>query len=214
MLIRVGVLTVSDRAARGETEDASGPLLENLVRERLRAMVVVTSIVPDERHVIEELLRRWADEADVDLILTTGGTGFAPRDVTPEATRAVIEREAPGFAEAMRAASLAVTPHAMLSRSVAGIRGRTLIVNLPGSPKAARENLETILPAVPHAVELLQADLPPAAYRFARPGEHARPTPLVEPSEPPPPWAAGLAEYLDDQKPRGALPVEESDEAL
>jgi molybdenum cofactor synthesis domain-containing protein len=214
MLIRVGVLTVSDRAARGESEDASGPLLENLVRERLRAMVVVTSIVADERNVIEEVLRRWADEADVDLILTTGGTGFAPRDVTPEATRAVIERQAPGFAEAMRAASLTVTPHAMLSRSVAGIRGRTLIVNLPGSPKAARENLETILPALPHAVELLQADLPPAAYRFARPGEHTRPTPLAESSEPPPPWAAGLAEYLDDQKPRGALPVEESDEAL
>ncbi len=208
MLIRAGVLTISDRAARGETEDASGPLIETLLRERLRAMIVVTSIVPDERNVIAEVLRRWADEADIDLILTTGGTGFAPRDVTPEATRAIIEREAPGFAEAMRTASLAVTPHAMLSRSVAGIRGRTLIVNLPGSPKAARENLETILPALPHAVELLQSDLPPAAYQFARPGEHARPTPLAEP---PPPWVAGLAQYLDDHKPGGPMPADEVD---
>lgn len=208
MLIRAGVLTISDRAARGETEDASGPLIETLLRERLRAMIVVTSIVPDERNVIAEVLRRWADEADIDLILTTGGTGFAPRDVTPEATRAIIEREAPGFAEAMRTASLAVTPHAMLSRSVAGIRGRTLIVNLPGSPKAARENLETILPALPHAVELLQSDLPPAAYQFARPGEHARPAPLAEP---PPPWVAGLAQYLDDHKPGGPMPADEVD---
>jgi len=101
-------------------------------------------------------LRRWADELGLDLLLTTGGTGFAPRDVTPEATRDVIEREAPGLAEAMRAASLRITPHAMLSRAVAGIRGGTLIVNLPGSPKAVRENLETVLSALPHAIELLQ----------------------------------------------------------
>jgi molybdenum cofactor synthesis domain-containing protein len=119
-------------------------------------MVDVEAIVPDERAVIAETLRNWADETRLDLVLTTGGTGFAPRDVTPEATRDVIEREAPGLAEAMRAASLAITPHAMLSRAVAGIRGTTLIANLPGSPKAVRENLETILPALPHAIELLQ----------------------------------------------------------
>ncbi len=210
MLIRVGVLTISDRAARGETEDASGPTIEALVRQHLRAMVVVASIVPDERNVIEEVLRRWADEADIDLLLTTGGTGFALRDVTPEATRRVIEREAPGFAEAMRAASLVITPHAMLSRSVAGIRGRTLIINLPGSPKAARENLETILPALPHAIELLQADLPAAAYQFARPGEHVRPAPLAEEAEPP--WATELAQYLDDHKPGSATSAADSDE--
>lgn len=154
--IRVGVLTVSDRSARGEREDESGPLLAQLVRERLGAEVTHTAIVPDERAEIAATLRRWADEERLDLVLTTGGTGFAPRDVTPEATRDVIERETPGLAEAMRAASLRVTPHAMLSRAVAGIRGRCLIVNLPGSPKAVRENLATILPALPHGLELLQ----------------------------------------------------------
>jgi molybdopterin adenylyltransferase len=114
------------------------------------------AVVPDDRTTIANILLKWADQAGLDLVLTTGGTGFAPRDVTPEATCDVIERQAPGLAEAMRAASLRLTPHAMLSRAVAGIRGHTLIINLPGSPKAARENLETILPALPHAIELLQ----------------------------------------------------------
>jgi molybdenum cofactor synthesis domain-containing protein len=120
------------------------------------ANVVQTAIVPDDPAEIAAVLLRWADELGLDLVLTTGGTGLAPRDITPEATRSVLQREAPGLAEAMRAASLLVTPHAMLSRAVAGTRGHTLIVNLPGSPKGALENLATILPVLPHAVELLQ----------------------------------------------------------
>lgn len=163
--IRTGVLTVSDRGHTGEYRDLSGPLIRELLAEQLGALVEVESIVPDERAVIANTLIQWADGMGLDLVVTTGGTGFAPRDVTPEATLDVIEREAPGLAEAMRAASLRVTPHAMLSRAVAGIRGGTLIVNLPGSPKAVRENLETVLTALPHAIELLQgrkgADLHP-----------------------------------------------------
>jgi molybdopterin adenylyltransferase len=155
-MIRTGILTISDRSYRGEYRDRSGPAIRELVVERLGAFVELEAIVPDERLIIAGTLLTWSDEVGLDLVLTTGGTGFASRDVTPEATRDVIEREAPGLAEAMRAASLAVTPHAMLSRAVAGIRGHTLIVNLPGSPKAVCENLETILPALPHAIGLLQ----------------------------------------------------------
>ena len=164
---RVGILTISDRSARGERADASGPLIHSIIIERLKWVVAIEHIVPDERAIIRETLRAWCDDLKLNLILTTGGTGFAPRDVTPEATRDVIEREAPGLAEAMRADSLQKTPHAMLSRAVCGLRGHALIANLPGSPKAVRENLETILPAIPHAIDLLR-DAPDTEAGHAR----------------------------------------------
>ncbi|MFN8413002.1 MAG: MogA/MoaB family molybdenum cofactor biosynthesis protein [Anaerolineales bacterium] len=157
MTIRFGLLTLSDRSSRGERADASGPALALLIQAQ-GWEVTKQQILPDEETAIRDTLKAWADSTEFDIILTTGGTGFALRDVTPEATRAVLHREAPGLTEAMRADSLKKTPHAMLSRAVAGIRGRTLIVNLPGSPKGAVENLQTILPVLPHAVQLLKDD--------------------------------------------------------
>ena len=155
--MRIVVITISDRSSRGEREDKSGPVLETIVESHGWA-VVATLIVPDDQSQIEDVLRKQADSGQVDVILTTGGTGFSPRDRTPEATKNVIDRDVPGMAEAMRLASLNITPHAMLSRAVVGIRGKTLIVNLPGSPKAAKENFEVVLPALPHAVQLLSDD--------------------------------------------------------
>jgi molybdopterin adenylyltransferase len=157
MMIRFGVLTVSDRSASGERADSSGPALVKSI-EAEGWQVVRQGIVPDEQAVLQETMARWADSGEVDVLVTTGGTGFAPRDVTPEATRAIIEREAPGLAEAMRLASSAKSKHAMLSRATAGLRGKVLIINLPGSPKAAVENLQTVLPALEHAVQLLHGD--------------------------------------------------------
>jgi molybdopterin adenylyltransferase len=155
--IPCAVLTISDHCAAGETEDLSGPVLVEMLEAQLTgAQVIATAIVPDEVLGIQAVVRQWADEEQVALILTTGGTGFAPRDVTPEAVRPLLDREAPGLVVAMLAASLNVTPHAMLSRPVAGIRGQTLIVTLPGSPKGARENLDTLLPALPHGLALLR----------------------------------------------------------
>jgi molybdopterin adenylyltransferase len=154
MSLRFGILTVSDRSARGLRPDLSGPALVELVTAQ-GWKIERTAVIADDLDALRETLSTWADGAGLDVILTTGGTGFSPRDVTPEATRLVIERDAPGLAEAMRFESLKHTPHAMLSRALAGIRGRVLIINLPGSPRAAVENLQVILPALPHAVELL-----------------------------------------------------------
>jgi molybdenum cofactor synthesis domain-containing protein len=155
--LRFGILTLSDRSARGERADSSGPALAALV-EAGGWSVTRQAILPDDESAIRAMLSEWADSGELNVILTTGGTGFSPRDVTPEATRAVIEREAPGLAEAMRAASLKITPHAMLSRIVTGIRKKTLIINLPGSPKGAVENLQVVMPVLPHALQLLQED--------------------------------------------------------
>jgi len=157
MTIRFGILTISDRSSRGERADSSGPALVRLIQAEGWS-VTKQSLRPDEESAIRDLLITWADSSELDVILTTGGTGFSRRDVTPEATRSVIERESPGLAEAMRAASLKVTPHAMLSRIVTGIRKKTLIINLPGSPKGATENLQVVIPVLPHAVQLLNED--------------------------------------------------------
>jgi molybdopterin adenylyltransferase len=154
--IRVGVLTVSTRAARGEYADHSGPLLVELLGSQTGWQVAQQATLPDDAAQIAARLRAWCDNEGLNLILTSGGTGFSPSDVTPEATRRVIEREAPGIAEALRAESLKITRHAMLSRAIAGIRGRCLIINLPGNPKAVREGWQILVPVLPHALDLLR----------------------------------------------------------
>ena len=154
-MLTVGVLTISDKGARGERQDKSGAVIREILPS-IAARIVNYDVIPDEKEPIAAKLVTWADEDGLDIIITTGGTGLTPRDVTPEATLAVVDRIVPGFAEAMRAESLKKTPHAMLSRAVAGTRGECLIINLPGSPKAVRECLEVIMPALPHAVETLK----------------------------------------------------------
>ena len=156
-MIKVGILTASDNGSAGQRIDESGKVIMNALKQIDSSMTDYV-VVPDDRDTIAANLTRMADVIGVDLILTTGGTGFSPRDITPEATLSVIDREAPGIPEAMRLKSLQITPKAMLSRAVAGIRGKTLIINLPGSPKAVSECLEVILPVISHAIEILRGD--------------------------------------------------------
>jgi len=157
MVISAGVITVSDRGSRGEREDKSGQEIVSMLKG-IAATVVHTIIIPDEKDQIKDALIECADKKQLDLIVTTGGTGVSPRDVTPDATLEIIEKEVPGMAEAMRRESAAITPHAMISRAVVGIRGCSLIINLPGSPRGVRENLAVILPALKHAIEKIKGD--------------------------------------------------------
>lgn len=153
-MIKAAVLTMSDKGSRGEREDLTGPTIIQIIKEN-GFSVDYYKVIPDDFDTIVKELTYICDELKIELILTNGGTGFSKRDVTPEATEKVIERKVPGIAEAMRLKSLQITPKAMLSRAISGIRGETLIINLPGSPKAAKENLEFILPAVPHGIDIL-----------------------------------------------------------
>lgn len=152
--MRVGILTVSDRRFRGEGPDLGGPAVQEALSP-LRPEIVKYEIVPDDKEMIAQKLREWSDGLGLELVFTTGGTGLAPRDFTPEATLSVVERLAPGFGEVMRSAGLKHTPHAPLSRAVAGVRGKTLIINLPGNPQGVRQCIEVLLPALPHAIETL-----------------------------------------------------------
>jgi len=155
--MRAAILTLSDKGARGEREDLSGPALSDWLIQK-GVVVECMSLIADDFEQIVSTLEKWTDSLATDLILTTGGTGVSPRDITPEATGKVIDRELPGFAERMRQESLKKTPHAIISRAIAGIRQRTLIINLPGSPKGAIENLEAVWPAIPHAIAKIQGD--------------------------------------------------------
>jgi molybdopterin adenylyltransferase len=156
-LITAGIITVSDKGSRGEREDLSGKEIEQLLL-KISIQATEYDIIPDEREVIRSTLIRYVDEKKIDLVITTGGTGVSPRDITPDATLDIIEREVPGMAEAMRRESMEKTPHGMISRAVVGMRKQSLIVNLPGSPRAVRENLSVILPALRHAVEKIKGD--------------------------------------------------------
>jgi molybdopterin adenylyltransferase len=156
-MFTAGILTISDKGSRGERIDESGEAIKEILAA-LDARVLKYEVVPDEREVISAKLAEWVDKEGIELILTTGGTGLTPRDVTPEATLSIIDKEVPGFAEAMRIESLKKTPMAVLSRAVSGIRKRSLIVNLPGSPKAVRECLEAVSPAFNHAIETLRGE--------------------------------------------------------
>jgi molybdopterin adenylyltransferase len=157
-MINAGILTISDKGSRGQRIDKSGEVIRDRLSQ-IESTVIKYEIVPDEQEVIAGKLADWADEGGVDVIITTGGTGLGPRDVTPEATLSVIDKNVPGFGEAMRAKSLEKTPMAVLSRAMAGIRGQCLIINLPGSPKAVGECLDAVLPAIPHAVEIIRGEV-------------------------------------------------------
>ncbi len=157
-MFKIGILTISDRCSKGMREDKSGEAIQGMVAG-LNAEVIRYDIVPDEKEIIAQKLIEMVDVGGCHLVLTTGGTGCSPRDITPEATSMVIERDVPGLAEAMRLASLKITPHAMLSRAIAGIRKQCLIVNLPGSPKGATECLDVIMPALPHGLSVLRGDV-------------------------------------------------------
>jgi molybdopterin adenylyltransferase len=157
-MLNLGIITISDKAWRGQRPDKSGPAIRRSF-SAIDSQVVKYEVIPDEADIIASKLALWADEGSVDIILTTGGTGLAPRDVTPEATLSILDKEVPGLAEMMRARSFSVTPNAMLSRAVAGMRKKCLIINLPGSPKAVGECLEVILPVLPHAVEIIKGEV-------------------------------------------------------
>jgi molybdenum cofactor synthesis domain-containing protein len=156
-MFSAGIITVSDRSSQGVRKDLSGPVIV-AVLAGIAIDVRHNLIIPDEKDKIKEAIKQWADKENLDLIITTGGTGVSPRDVTPDATLEVIDRQLPGMAEAMRHQSMQITPYAMISRAIVGIRGRALIVNLPGSPKGAKENLDVILPALKHALEKINGD--------------------------------------------------------
>ncbi|MFC1902445.1 molybdenum cofactor biosynthesis protein B [Chloroflexota bacterium] len=153
-----GILTISDKGSQGQRYDKSGEVISNSLSV-LDSRVVKYEVVPDEADIIASRLAEWADSGGVDVILTTGGTGLGPRDVTPEATLSIVDKVVPGFAEAMRAETFKATPFAILSRAVAGVRGKCLIINLPGSPKAVQECLQVVLPAIPHAVEIIKGEV-------------------------------------------------------
>lgn len=157
-MYKVGIITASDKGYAGQREDLSGPSIEEIIRNFHYFEVTFKIMLPDEMEILSEQMKVMVDEYKLDLILTTGGTGFSKRDVTPEATKKIIEREAPGITEAMRYLSLQITPRAMLSRAVAGIRGNSLIVNMPGSPKAIKETLDYILPSIKHGIDILQGN--------------------------------------------------------
>jgi len=156
-MFNAGIITVSDKGSQGKREDLSGPVIAEMLAGAA-IQIKQTLIIPDEVDQIRQAIIKFADVEKLDLILTTGGTGVSPRDLTPDATLKVLDKEIPGMAEAMRIASMKITPHAMISRAVAGIRGRSLIINLPGSPKGAKENLSVVLPALQHAIEKIKGD--------------------------------------------------------
>lgn len=157
-MMKAGVLTLSDKGSKGQRQDKSGEIVQNILRD-LKITVERYEIIPDEMDLIRDMIISWADELCLDLIVTTGGTGLSPRDVTPEATLAVIDKRVPGMEEVMRKRSLETTPHAMISRAVVGVRKRTLIINLPGSPSGAKECLESVAPALTHALKKLSGDM-------------------------------------------------------